>query len=164
MYGTDFNPHLYQLIEQTADHFHFDPGEKWDDIRKGISATTDMAGGGHAHSGLMIYLGGNWPDRYRNSVFTVNLHGRRVNNDRIERFGAGYTGKHAADHFRSDDPWFRGIELLYGPDGGVFIADWSDLGECHENDGVHRTSGRIYKVIYGKPRPVIDFDMAQATD
>jgi len=101
MYGADFNPFLYQLIEQTADHFHWDTGESWSDIRKlGVSPTTDKAGGGHAHSGLMIYLGGNWPDEYRNSVFTVNLHGHRLNNDRLERHGAGYVGKHAPDFFK----------------------------------------------------------------
>ena len=49
------------------------------------------------------------------------------------------------------DPWFRGIDLGYGPDGGVFVLDWSDTGECHEHNGVHRTSGRIYKVTYGQP-------------
>jgi len=164
MYGTDFNPHLYQLIEQTADHFHWDTGEAWNDIRKGVSPTTDKAGGGHAHLGLMIYLGGNWPDRYRNTVFTVNLHGRRLNNDRLERFEAGYVGKHEPDFVQFDDPWFRGIDLIYGPDGGVYIADWTDVGECHENDGVHRTSGRIFKVMYGKPQPVAGFDLANATD
>jgi putative membrane-bound dehydrogenase-like protein len=165
MYGTDFNPHLYQLIEQTADHFHWDTGEAWSDIRsKGVSPTTDKAGGGHAHSGMMIYLGGNWPDRYRNTVFTVNLHGHRLNNDRLERFEAGYVGKHEADFLQFDDPWFRGIDLIYGPDGGVYIADWSDVGECHENDGVHRTSGRIFKVTWGKPQPEVGFDMANATD
>ncbi len=164
MYGTDFNPHLYQLIEQTADHFHWDTGEKWDDIRKGVSATTDKAGGGHAHSGLMIYQGGNWPARYHNTVFTVNLHGRRLNNDRLERQGAGYVGKHSADFLFSDDIWFRGIDLIYGADGGAYIADWSDVGECHEDDGVHRTSGRIYKVTYGTPKPTGVFDLADATD
>ncbi len=165
MYGTDFNPYLYQLIEQTADHFHWDTGEAWSDIRKiGVSPTTDKAGGGHAHSGMMIYLGGNWPDQYRNTMFTVNLHGRRLNNDRLERAGAGYVAHHAADFFHSDDPWFRGIDLIYGADGGVYIADWTDVGECHENDGVHRTSGRIFKVTYGENKPVGAFDMGSATD
>jgi putative membrane-bound dehydrogenase-like protein len=164
MYGTDFDPHLYQLIGQVADHFHWDTGENWSDIRKGVSATTDEAGGGHAHSGLLIYQGKNWPEKYRNTLFTVNLHGRRLNNDRLERQGAGYVAKHAPDFLRSGDTWFRGIDLIAGADGGVFIADWSDTGECHENDGVHRTSGRIFKVTYGKPRPAVGFDMATATD
>ncbi len=165
MYGTDFNPHLYQLIEQTADHFHWDTGENWNEVqKKGVSPTTDKAGGGHAHTGMMIYLGGNWPDRYRNNVFTLNLHGRRINDDSLERSGAGYVGKHEPDLLRTDDPWFRGIDLVYGPDGGVLIADWSDIGECHENDGVHRTSGRIFKVVHGKPKPALGIDLALATD
>ena len=35
MYGADINPHAYQLIEQTADHVHWDTGEVWSDVRKG---------------------------------------------------------------------------------------------------------------------------------
>ena len=49
-----------------------------------------------------------------------------------------------------NDPWFRGIALKYGPDGGVFVSDWTDLGECHDRDGVHRRSGRIYKITFGR--------------
>ena len=30
------------------------------------------------------------------------------------------------------------------------MLDWSDIGECHDNDGIHRTSGRIYRISYGK--------------
>ena len=40
--------------------------------------------------GAMIYLGDNWPDRYRNAVFTCNIHGHRVNHDRLERRLSGY--------------------------------------------------------------------------
>ena len=43
------------------------------------------------------------------------------------------------------------------------FADWSDVGECHENDGVHRSSGRIYKVTHGRPKPWFGFDLAQLT-
>ena len=118
-----------------------------------MTGTTDSAGGGHAHCGMMIYLGDNWPVNYRGNVFTLNLHGRRINRDTLHRLGAGYVAKHAADHLKSKDPWFRGIELGYGPDGGVFVLDWSDVGECHENDGIHRTSGRIYKITYGNQKP-----------
>lgn len=165
MYGTDFNPHLYQLLEQTADHFHWDTGEAWSDIRKiGVSPTTSQAGGGHAHSGLMVYLGDNWPAQYRNTLFTVNLHGMRLNNDHLVRRGSSYVGKHGTDFLHVGDRWFRGIDLIYGPDGGVYIADWTDVGECHENDGVHRTSGRIFKVVYGKPRPTGKLDLAALSD
>ena len=114
-----------------------------------LSDGTDKAGGGHAHCGLMIYQGDNWPQEFRNKLFTANFHGRRLNSEILERHGNGYVAVHGPDYFKTADPWFRGIELLTGPDGGVFVLDWSDIGECHENDGVHRTSGRIFKLVYG---------------
>jgi putative membrane-bound dehydrogenase-like protein len=154
MYGEHARQHLYELIDQTADHFHWDTREAWSKIREiGVSPTTSQAGGGHAHCGLMIYLGDNWPDRYRDSMFTVNFHGKRLNNDVIERESATYTAHHRPDFLTVDDPWFRGIDLLYGPDGSVYLSDWSDTGECHDADAINRTSGRIYKITYGETPP-----------
>ncbi len=153
MYGTDLEPHVYDLVPQVADHVHWDTGETWSDVRDGISDGTSQAGGGHAHIGLMIYQGDNWPADYRGGVFTLNLHGRRINHERLAPSGATYTATHAPDLCFIADPWFRGMDLVAGPDGGVFIADWSDTGECHDHDGVHRTSGRIYKLVHGAARP-----------
>jgi putative membrane-bound dehydrogenase-like protein len=165
MYGEDDNPHVYELLGQTADHFHWDTAEHWSDIRRiGVSRTTDQAGGGHAHAGLLIYQGDNWPDRYRGTMFTINLHGRRLNNDTLERRGSGYVGRHSADFLKSADPWFRGLELISGSDGGVYIADWSDIGECHGADGVDRNSGRVFKVVYGQPPKPRFPDVARLSD
>ncbi len=165
MYGTHFNPYLFGVMEQTADHFHWDTKEAWSDIRKlGVTDTTSAAGGGHAHSGLMIYQGDNWPKQYRGKAFTVNLHGRRLNCDRLERHEAGFVAKHEPDLLSTSDPWFRAIDLISGPDGGVYLADWSDIGECHENDGVHRTSGRIFKITYGTPKSAAGIDLSQQRD
>ena len=164
MYGDHARPHLYELIEQTADHFHWDTHEAWSDIRKiGVSSTTSQAGGGHAHCGMMIYLGDNWPEQYRNSIFTVNFHGKRLNNDLIERRGASYTAHHGADFMSVGDTWFRGIDLFYGPEGDVYLSDWSDIGECHDADAIHRTSGRIYKITYGEPTHHWSGDLAEMT-
>ncbi|MBX9790338.1 MAG: c-type cytochrome [Pirellulales bacterium] len=162
MFGADPNPYVYQLMEQTADHFHWDTRERWQDIRQGTSPTTAQAGGGHAHSGLMIYQGDNWPSDYRGQVFAINLHGRRLNRDWLERSGAGFVAHHGQDCFFFDDPWFRGIDLASGPDGSVFVIDWSDVGECHETDGVHRNSGRIFRLAWGKPDVNKFGDLAEA--
>jgi putative membrane-bound dehydrogenase-like protein len=161
MYGEPFDPYIYELIDQTADHFHWDTREGWSDIRKGTSSSTSAAGGGHAHSGLLIYQGDNWPAEYRNEFFMLNYHGKRINHDHVERQGAGYVGHHATDFMFMDDPWFRGIDLLSGPDGGVYVSDWSDIGECHDNDGVHRTSGRIYKITYRQPTNHFQGDLSK---
>jgi putative membrane-bound dehydrogenase-like protein len=149
MYGEHFNPNTYKVLEQTADHFHWDTKENWSDIRKlGVTKTTDAAGGGHAHSGMVILQNSTWPKSFFNSVMTVNLHGRRLNVDSLERHGCGYTAKHGEDFAKTTDPWFRGVELHVGRFGELYLADWSDVGECHENDGVHRTSGRIFRITY----------------
>jgi putative membrane-bound dehydrogenase-like protein len=153
MYGQHFRSGLYGLIEQQGDHFHWDIGkEVAKDVKKGMSLSTDEAGGGHAHCGMMIYQGGQWPNRYKGKVFTANFHGRRINSESIVRKGAGFIGKHEPDFMKVRDLWFRGVELDYDMDGTVFLLDWSDVGECHENDGVHRTSGRIYRITYNMPK------------
>lgn len=157
MHGEHVNKRAYEFIGQHADHYHFDTGAGWTKSRAALDGSSfasgsENLGGGHAHCGLMIYQGENWPKEYRGKAFTLNLHGRRINMERLERDGSGYVAKHEADFLTVGDPWFRGIDLIQGPDGGVFISDWSDTGECHEHDGVHRSSGRIYKITYGEPK------------
>jgi putative membrane-bound dehydrogenase-like protein len=144
----DPNPRVYATIDQHADHWHFDTGQGWSKQRDGLA---NNLGGGHAHVGAMIYLGDNWPARYRGHLFTFNMHGLRANQEILTRAGSGYVGGHGDDLLLTGDKWFRGMELSYGPDGGVFVLDWSDTGECHEYTGVHRTSGRIYKITHGDP-------------
>lgn len=151
MYGQDLNPHCYGLINSVADHIHW-AGGSWTSSRGGQGAHSD-AGGGHAHAGAMVYLGDNFPDRYRNGVFTCNIHGNRVNHDILERQGSSYVARHGKDFLFANDPWFRGLVVKYGPDGGVYVSDWCDTGECHNYVVAHTSSGRIYKVVHGKPAP-----------
>ncbi len=113
---------------------------------------------------MMIYLADQWPEAYRGKLFTLNFHGRRVNVERLERTGSGFVGRHESDMLFAADPWFRGVDLTYGPDGGVYLLDWSDTGECHEHEGVHRNSGRIFKVTYGPPRSLPPFDLRTRSD
>ena len=163
MFGTHLNPHVYETLPMIGDHWHFDKGnEKWSDLRdKPMSGVTDGLGGGHAHVGCVIYNGGTWPDEYKGKIFMGNLHGHRINMDILERQGCGFVAKHGKDFMKAKDNWFRAIDLSTGPDGNVFVIDWSDAGECHDNDGIHRTSGRIYKIVYGEPKKLEPFDLAK---
>ncbi len=161
MYGDDLDGKVYAPIEQHADHVHWATGEKWNDVKGGnkLSGDTSAAGGGHAHSGLLIYQGGNWPADYHGRLFTLNFHGLRFNQEILEREGSGYVGRHAADLLQTSDKWYRGVELISGPDGAVYVADWSDIGECHDHDGVHRGSGRIYRFAHGAAQAPAAFDL-----
>lgn len=159
----DPNRRAYSLIDLHADHWHFDTTQNWMKSRDGAA---NALGGGHAHVGMMIYLGDNWPAEYRGHLFTLNMHGYRANQEILERHGAGYVARHGKDLLVTPDKWFRGIDLSYGPDGGVFLLDWTDTGECHERNGVSRTSGRIFKITNGdpKPAPTLDFAKLSAAD
>ncbi|HEY2413159.1 MAG TPA: PVC-type heme-binding CxxCH protein [Pirellulaceae bacterium] len=147
------NPYVYELIEPTCDHVHwgYQSGAKKERVAHG----NEPFGGGHSHCDAMIYLGDRWPEQYRGRVFMSNIHGRRVNQDRLSVNSAGrFVAQHDDDFLVSKDSWFRAVSLEYGPDGDVYLTDWSDLGECHDRDGIHRSSGRIYKISWGAPRYV----------
>jgi putative membrane-bound dehydrogenase-like protein len=159
MFGEDFNSHVYQLMDQCADHLHWAGGD-WTKARSG----QESLGGGHSHSGAMIYLGDNWPATFRNRIMMANIHGNRLLYDELVRKGSGYVAHHGSDFLLANDRWFRAIQISYGPDGGVFVTDWNDFGECHDSDGAYRTSGRIYKITYGPTQAAGDFNLAKLSD
>lgn len=144
--------YAYERIATIADHRHFISEHN---VRDGLGAPEeDLAGGGHAHCGMMIYLGDNWPAEHRGQAFMNNIHGKRINCDLLQRRGSGYVASHGKDLMRNRDPWFMGVTLAYGPDGGVYVTDWSDTGECHSVRNTQRQTGRIYKITYGSPKHV----------
>lgn len=151
----------YERIPTIADHLHFLGG---DDVRGALGTAEEAAaGGGHAHCGTMVYLGDNWPAEYRNTVFMNNIHGKRINNDFLHRMGSGYVATHGKDFMISNDPWYMGVTLQYGPDGGVFASDWSDTGECHSVKNTRKHTGRIFKITYGTPR-VVNLDLSRLSN
>lgn len=161
----DPNPHVHALIDQHADHFHFDTAKRWDESRDGKA---DAHGGGHAHSGMVIVPDEpQWPATLRGRLLTLNLHGRRINVERLEAVGSGFVGRHEPDLVFFDDAWFRGIDLVpLGPDR-LAVLDWCDAGECHEHTGVHRSSGRIYTLgaaVKAAPGATKERDSASADD
>jgi len=160
--GAHPDPFVYEAMTATSDHLHWGSGT-WDKAGRMAEGNNDF-GGGHSHCDAMIYLGDRWPEKYRGSLFTSNIHGRRINRDGLVRDDGGpFRGEHADDFLLADDAWFRAVSLEYGPDGDVYLTDWSDNGECHDRDGVHRTSGRIYRISWGAPIRV-DVDLAAASN
>jgi putative membrane-bound dehydrogenase-like protein len=145
--GEQFEPYTYADIQTIADHRHYIGATP----HAGNGRSSD-AGGGHAHCGAMIYLGGAWPDEYRHTIFMNNIHGQRVNNDILERQGSGFVGHHGKDFLLTGDLASQMLNLRYGPDGQAYINDWYDMNACHHTnpEGHDRTNGRIYKVSYGK--------------
>lgn len=163
MFGQDFNSKTFELMQTCADHIHW-AGGTWEGSRD-ASGKHGEAGGGHAHSGAMIYLGNQFPAEYHDNLFTLNIHGQRLNRDKLEWNAQGQVvARHRKDFAPSSDPWFRGVCVKQGPDG-IYFTDWSDTGECHnyEESTIHRDNGRIYKVTFGDQRQK-SVDLSAMTD
>lgn len=159
--GQHFNPHTYGDIKTIADHLHWQGSNPWAGNNK-----SDVVGGGHAHCGLMCYLGGAWPAEYRGQLFMGNIHGRRINMDILKPKGSGYVASHGKDLLLANDSWARFINMRYGPDGNVYVIDWYDKQACHTGniDVWDRTNGRIYKVSHRGTKPVVGIDLQKKTD
>ncbi|RAJ15804.1 PVC-type heme-binding CxxCH protein [Arenibacter echinorum] len=160
--GNHFNPYTYDDIKTIGDHVHWlgDRGPHAGNFRSAA------AGGGHAHAGAMIYLGGNtWPKKYHNTIFMNNINGSKLNNDQLTRSGSGYVGSHNKDFLAMNDSWSQWLNFKYDPSGSVFAIDWYDQNQCHSsNPDVHdKTLGRIFKISH-KNDQWVQVDLNKASD
>ena len=160
--GEHFNPYTYDDIKTIGDHVHYlgDRGPHAGNFRSAA------AGGGHAHAGAMIYLGGNtWPEEYHNTIFMNNINGSRLNNDELTRSGSGYTASHKKDFLVMNDSWSQWLNFESHPSGSVFAIDWYDQNQCHSNNpDVHdKTLGRIFKIKH-KNDKWVQVNLYQASD
>lgn len=159
--GKHFNPYTYDDLKTHADHVHWlgDRGPHAGNFRSA------SAGGGHAHSGAMIYLGNSWPQEYRNDIFMNNINGARLNNDHPVRAGSGYMVTHRPDFLVMNDSWSQWLNMKYDPSGSVWAIDWYDKNQCHSpNPDVHdKTMGRIFKITHSNDKWV-RVDLAKASD
>ncbi len=158
--GSHFNPHTYDDIKTIAEHRHYVGATP-----HGGNNKSDSVGGGHAHCGTMIYLGGTWPKEYRGQMFMGNIHGKRFNVDKLTPKGSGYVASRAPDFLLANDEYARFINLRAGPDGNVVFIDWYDKQACHHgNPNIwDRETGRIYRVAHKDARPV-KVDLTKKTD
>lgn len=158
--GAHFNEYTFDDIKTIAVHRHYVGATP-----HGGNERSDSAGGGHAHCGTMIYLGGHWPASYRNQMFMGNIHGRRLNVDTLAPKGSGWVADRAPDFLLANDAWARFINLCYGPDGNVYLIDWYDQQACHlPQPGIwDRTNGRIFKISYRGSKHV-NVDLGKLSD
>ncbi len=144
--GSHFNNYTYDEIDTIAKHRHWGGGGG----PHAGNGRSDTSGGGHAHAGAMIYLGGNWPAEYRDQIFMNNIHGARLNEDHLFAQGSGYHGDRAPDFLMANDQWSQILYLTYGPDGQATMIDWYDRNQCHHGNvpGHDRSNGRIFKIVH----------------
>lgn len=155
----DFAPDLQNFLPASA---RYDSGEGG----AGKPGTTAVYGG-HSHVGTLIYNGNNFPAIYRDHLFTHNLHGHQINQQHMVRTGSGYETFHAGyDLLYSPAPDYIPVDLQTGPDGAVYVIDWTDTQHCHnpEDEKWDRTNGRIYRISWKETYKPVKVDLAKMSD
>ncbi len=121
--------------------------------------------GGHVTCGGIVYQGNLLPEHYRGAYLAGNLLDNDLHWYTFARRGSTYTSKFAGTLLEGNDTWFRPIDLLTGPDGAVYVADWYDKRANHVDpvDNWDRSNGRIYKLTVPGAKPLPPFDLAKLT-
>lgn len=94
-----------------------------------------------------------FPAEYANSTFDGNVMTSRVNQNTLKRTGSSVRAIEQPDLVSSSDPWFRPVDLIAGPDGALYIADFYNRIIGHyevdlKHPGRDRFRGRIWRVRY----------------
>ncbi len=128
--------------------------------------------GSTANSGLVYYIGEQFPEEYRGNFYSGNVVTCRINRNTMTLDGSSPISKREEDFLVSDDPWFRPVDLKVGPDGSIYVADFYNRIIGHyevpkDHPGRDKTSGRIWKITYtGKketPQSYAPKDWSKAT-
>ena len=115
---------------------------------------------------------GSYPQEWKDVAFLANPITNNINAVQIKRNEDGtVTAKHLPDFLTSTDDWFRPVNIEFGPDGCLYIADWYNKIVSHnEVPTTHpdrdKTHGRIWRVrhIGTTTRNIPDLYQAKAED
>ncbi len=114
--------------------------------------------------GIEIVRGTQFPADWNGDAITADFRAHRIVRFKVTEQGAGYFAKEMPDLIRTTADSFRPIDLRFGPDGALYIADWSNPiiqhGEVDFRDTRRdKSHGRIWRVAMksAKPAPKVDF-------
>jgi putative heme-binding domain-containing protein len=101
--------------------------------------------------GLEIIESPHFPADWQGNLITCDFRAHRIVRFSITDEGAGYVTQQLGDLLRTDSVNFRPIDVKLGPDGALYIADWSNPiinhGEVDFRDPRRdREHGRIWRV------------------
>ncbi|MFD2202896.1 PVC-type heme-binding CxxCH protein [Shivajiella indica] len=167
-YGTEANDLGYSVIPmESGTSFPGIGNEKIRPYQPFLPPFHEFRVGGTGLSGLAFAddESGSFPEEWRDVAFLANPITGTINSVKIIRNSDGsYSSKHLEDLLVSEDPWFRPVNMEFGPDGALYIADWYNKIVSHnevptthpERDKSH---GRIWRIrhVSQEKREIPDF-------
>ncbi|WP_439622374.1 PVC-type heme-binding CxxCH protein [Gemmata sp.] len=124
--------------------------------------------GGHVTCGGIVYQGDAYPKEFRDQYIAANLLSNAIYWHKLEPVKSSFTASHGGELIEANDPWFRPVDLLQGPDGCVYVVDFYDRRAAHLDpvDNWDKTNGRIYRIEYkgGPEYPKFDLRKLASKD
>lgn len=115
-----------------------------------------------------IIYGDTFPPQWQGSLITCDFRANRVTRFDIVEQGAGFATEQRDDLLRTSSASFRPIDVKQGPDGALYIADWSNPiinhGEVDFRDPRRdRWHGRIWRLTWDGAKPKKKVDLTKQT-
>jgi azurin len=117
--------------------------------------------------GMEIVSSRNFPDNYQGNVlFNTFLGFQGITNHSLSESGSGLVGKEQEPILQSKNPQFRPVDLQFGPDGALYLADWFNLVINHGERALRdpdrdKTHGRIWRITYTGKELLKPLDMSR---
>ncbi len=122
----------------------------------GLGYGPNMIDHSHGSTGICgpaYYSSDHFPEMYRDSLYLCNPVTGRVHRDQLIWTGSSPKVDTQPDFITCEDPWFRPVDAVMGPDGALYIADFYNAIIGHYEVDLHhpkrdRTHGRVWRVIH----------------
>ena len=110
--------------------------------------------GSTAIAALALGSDTNFPPEFVDTTFDGNVMTSRINRNALQRTGSSVRAIEQPDFLSSSDPWFRPVDIVAGPDGALYAADFYNRIIGHYevpllHPGRDRFRGRLWRVSYG---------------
>lgn len=166
VYSTDSHSSpLYQLI-RGADYPHFGKVPIMGfgpDMKPLVDEATALAG-------ITQYADVQFPEEFRDNFFIGDVVNSRVHRYSATWKGSSPVGKSEVDFIKSEDPWFRPVNVKLGPDGALYVADFYNAIIGHyevalDHPKRDKQRGRIWRIAYkGNKNEKADLNAMNADD
>ncbi|HMG91192.1 MAG TPA: PVC-type heme-binding CxxCH protein [Chryseolinea sp.] len=117
--------------------------------------------------GITQYADNLFPEEFQGNFFIGDVVSSRVHRYSATWKGSSPVGKSEVDFIKSEDPWFRPVNVKLGPDGALYVADFYNAIIGHyevplDHPKRDKQRGRIWRITYkgnDRERP----DLSQGT-
>ena len=119
--------------------------------------------------GLELLHSGHFPESWQGMALTCDFRAHRIVPFLVAEEGSGYTAQEGPEWVRGEGSTFRPVDLKVGPDGALYVADWSNPVIQHgevdfrdpRRDKVH---GRIWRITHKGRPPLPRSELTGASD